>query len=244
MAEKIEGVPEDVLKSVMKYRILSYPVDENTPVYGSTPKPIINPYRQIARGDGSNSYIITLHNHTGTHVDAPRHFIPDGRPISDYSLNELIFNNPLLIDCSKAPEELIELEDIPTQELDGVDCLLLRTGFGRFRDSDKESYRTRNPGILPDVILWLRKEFTAIRCIGIDSISISGFQHRELGREAHTAAFINRDGLGEPLLLIEDMDLKVLSTKDKLRMVVVIPWQILGIDSAPCIVLAEVINNQ
>ena len=225
----------------MKYRILSYQIDENTPLYGSTPKPIFNPYRQIPKGDGTNSYVITIHNHTGTHVDAPRHFIPDGRPISDYSFDELIFNNPLLIDCQKALGELIEPEDIHMQELEGVDCLLLRTGFWSFRDRNQEIYRTHNPGISPDVFLWLRKEFTAIRCIGIDSISISSFQHREQGREAHIAAFINHEGLSKPLLLIEDMDLKVLSTDDKLRKVVVIPWQISGVDSAPCVVLAEVV---
>ena len=225
----------------MKYRILSYQIDENAPVYGSTPKPIINPYRQISKGDSSNSYIITIHNHTGTHVDAPRHFIPDGKAISDYSFDDLIFNNPLLIDCPKALGELIALEDIHTQKLEDVDCLLLRTGFGRFRDSEQEIYRTQNPGIAPEVISWLRKEFPAIRCVGIDSISISSFMHRERGREAHTAAFIRREGFGEPLLLIEDMALNTLSAKDKLRKVVVIPWQILVIDSAPCIVLAEVI---
>lgn len=224
-----------------RIHILSYTIDENTPVYGSTPKPVINPYREISKGDSSNSYIITVHNHIGTHVDAPRHFIPDGRPISDYSLDELIFNNPLLIDCPKAPGELIELEDISTQELEGVDCMLLHTGFGQFRDRDQEFYRTQNPGISPDVILWLRKEFPAIRCICIDSISISSFQHRERGRKAHIAAFINKEDLGEPLLLIEDMNLNTLSGDDKLRKVVVIPWQISGIDSAPCIVLAEVI---
>ena len=225
----------------MKYRILSYPIDENTPVYGSTPKPIINPYREISKSEGSNSYIITTHNHTGTHVDAPRHFIPDGNAISDYSFDDLIFNNPILIDCPKEPGELIELVDIPTQKLEGVDCLLLRTGFGRFRDSEQKIYRTQNPGISPEVILWLRKEFPAIRCICIDSISISGFMHRERGREVHTVAFIRREGFGEPLLLIEDMNLNTVSAKDKLRMLVVIPWQISGIDSAPCIVLAEVI---
>ena len=225
----------------MKYQTLSYPVDENTPVYSSTPKPKITPYRQISKGDGSNSCIITIHNHTGTHVDAPRHFIPDGRPISDYSRDELTFNNPLIIGCPKGPGEQIELEDVSKQKLDdSVDCLVLRTGFGRFRDRNKGIYRTQNPGIAPDVIRWLRKEIPLIRCIGIDSISISSVQHRKRGREAHIAAFIKREALSEPLLLIEDMNLNTLSTDDKLRKVVVIPWQISGIDSAPCIVLAEV----
>ena len=228
----------------MKYRILSYLIDENTPVYGSTPKPKITPYRRICQGDSSNTYILTIHNHTGTHVDAPRHFIPDGRPISDYSLDELVFNNPLLMDCPKDLGELIELGDILAQKLDSVDCLLLRTGFGRFREKKQELYRTQNPGIAPEVIRWLREDFPAIRCIGIDGISISGFQHRELGRETHIAAFIKREGLGKPLLLIEDMNLGELLLGDTIKRVIIVPWQVLGVDSAPCIVLAAVINKQ
>jgi arylformamidase len=224
----------------MNYQILSYALDEDTPAYGSTPKPIINPYSQISKGDSSNSYILYIHNHTGTHVDAPRHVIPDGRAISDYSLDELVFNNPVLIDCPKKPGELIELEDISTHKLDGVDCLLFRTGFGRFREKKQEMYRTQNPGIAPEVIRRLREDFPAIRCIGVDSISISSFQHRERGREAHTAAFITEEDLGEPLLLIEDMNLNMLLGNAKLKKVVIIPWRILAIDSAPCVVLAKV----
>lgn len=228
----------------MNYRTLSYLIDENTPVYGSTPEPQIYHYRQISSGDSSNSYVLTIHNHTGTHVDAPRHFIPDGRHITDYSWDELTFNNPLIIECLKGPGEQVELRDIFKQKLDdSIDCLILRTGFGRFRDKNQKIYRTQNPGILPEVILWLRKEFPAIRCMGTDSISISGFQYREQGREAHIAAFKKREDLNEPLLLIEDLNLNTLSAHDKLKKVMIIPWQISDIDSAPCVVLADVINN-
>lgn len=227
----------------MKYRLLSYPIENKTPLYGSTPAPVIAPYRQISKGDTSNSYTITIHNHTGTHVDAPKHFVPDGRSISEYSLEELTFYNPAILECTKNPGEWIELEEIQqaAQKLYRVDCLLLHTGFGRFRD--QEIYRTHNPGIAPEVIFWIRKEFPDIRCIGIDSISISSFQHKERGREAHTAAFIKQKDLGEPLFVIEDMNLNTLSGDDKLKKVIVIPWQILGIDSAPCTVLVEVISN-
>lgn len=59
------------------------------------------------------------------------------------------------------------------------------------------------------------------------------------GKEAHLNAFKNDDKLGEPLLLIEDMKLSEIRNGD-LKCVIVIPWQIKGIDSAPCTVLAEI----
>lgn len=221
-----------------KYRLLSYPISMATPIYGSNPGLKIIPYRRIANGDSSNGTVISVHNHTGTHVDAPNHFIDDGRPISDYSPGELVFKKPLIADCPKSESELVmpaDLEHI-SHLFQSIDCLLLHTGFGKFRDEEK--YRTGNPGIAPETIMWIRKEYPNIRCMGIDSISISSFQHRNSGREAHKLAFVKKNGFGEPLLIIEDMKLGII---ENLTEVIVIPWQVQELDSAPCSVLAVVI---
>lgn len=221
-----------------RYRLLSYPISSATPIYGSNPGLKIIPHRRIANGDSSNGTVISLHNHTGTHVDAPKHFIDDGRPISDYSPDELIFKRPLIADCPKSGAALVMPADLNyiSHLFQSIDCLFLRTGFGKFRREEK--YRTHNPGIAPGTIQWIRKEFPNIRCIGIDSISISSFQHRNSGREAHKLAFVKTNGMGEPLLVIEDMKLGRIKN---LIEVIVIPWQVQDLDSAPCSVLAVVI---
>ena len=223
----------------MKYVLLSHTIDENTPLYGNTPVPRILSHSRISEGDSSNTSILSIHNHTGTHIDAPKHFINDGKAISEYTLDELVFKCPVVVDCPKYDASLITHEDLQhaSSMLQKSDCLLLRTGFGRFRD--KGRYRTHNPGIAPDTILWIRKEYPNIRCIGIDTISISSFQHRSVGREAHRAAFAIKMDLGEPLLLIEDMNLDALSSNE-LKHIIVFPWQVNNIDSAPCNVLAEI----
>ncbi len=223
----------------MKYVLLSHAIKENTPLYGNTPPPRILAHSRISEGDSSNTAILSIHNHTGTHIDAPKHFVDDGKAISEYTLDELVFEYPVIVDCPKDDASLITPEDLQyaSHMLQKSDCLLLRTGFGQFRDEEK--YRTHNPGIAPDTILWIRKEYPNIRCIGIDTISISSFQHRTVGREAHRAAFAIEAGLGEPLLLIEDMNLDVLSSSE-LKYVIVFPWQVNNIDSAPCSVLAEI----
>jgi kynurenine formamidase len=219
-----------------KLKILSYPMDNKTPVYGGRSRPKISPKTQTGKGDNANTYEINIHNHTGTHVDAPCHFIESGRRISDYSLEELTFNRPVVVDIPKKSNECVERTDLEScaEVLKGADCLLIRTGFGRFRG--KEEYETRNPGVSPEAITWVRKNFPEIRCMGIDSISISGFQDRGRGRKAHRAAFREESGLGEPLLVLEDLNLDGIEDVKKL---IVIPWQISGIDSAPCTVLAD-----
>ena len=69
---------------------------------------------------------------------------------------------------------------------------------------------------------------------GIDWISISPYQDRELGREAHRV-FLDQKGRNNPVLLIEDMDLSCDLTK--LRELWVLPLRVEKIDSAPCTVI-------
>jgi len=224
----------------MKYVLLSHMINENTPLYGNTPKPRILAHSRISEGDSSNTAILSIHNHTGTHIDAPKHFVDDGKAISKYILDELVFKDPVIVDCPKEDAVLITPEDLQhaSHMLQKSDCLLLRTGFEQFRGEEK--YRTHNPGIAPETILWIRREYPDIRCIGIDCISISSFQHRSAGRDAHKAAFVVKDNITCSLLLIEDMKLDVIENGN-VRIIIVLPWQIEGIDSAPCTVLAEVI---
>lgn len=224
----------------MSFKLLSYIIDEKTPLYGNTPVPSIIPQSSISKGDTSNTFLLTIHNHSGTHVDSPNHFIENGRRISDYSLDELIFTKPFIWNFPLDDSHLIRIEDIvaSSQYLSDVDFLLIHTGFGKFRNEDK--YRTQNPGIAPETIMWLRKNFSDIRCLGIDTISISSFQHREVGHKAHIAAFFQDDDLGEPILLIEDMKLDEIWNK-KVKRIIVLPWLVDGLESAPCNILAEVI---
>jgi len=227
----------------MKLLLLSYPFSADMPTYGKLPKPKVVPYKSIAAGDTSNIYTITLCNHVGTHVDAPAHFVSGGRRISDYSPEELTFRKPLLVDIPKGPGGWVEKEDMKNVEkLGSIDGLLIRTGFGSLRD--KNVYGIHNPGISPEAIIWLRQKLPEVRCVGIDSISISGFQDRPRGRAAHLAAFEKRKNLGDPLLLIEDMNLAVLKADEKIQKVIVVPWFMLNIDSTPCTVLAEVISSE
>ena len=67
-------------------------------------------------------------------------------------------------------------------------------------------YATNNPGLHPDLGRWFRVNYPEIRAVGMDWISISSFAHRETGREAHRA-FLDPDGAGQPIVILEDMDL-------------------------------------
>ncbi len=169
-------------------------------------------------------------------------------------MEELIFNNVLILEIPQAPDSEISLQDFQSilenhENLNSkdetkdnwkyVDFILIITGFFKYRQKNLEKYLTENPGINPEVINFLRENFPSIRGIGIDSVSISCFSNPDNATEAHKTAFIKKNNYGEPLLLVEDMDLSSLSSKDNIKQLFLIPWQFKGIDSAPCTVMVQ-----
>ena len=208
-------------------------MSERTPLYGDTEPLRIRQDKTLSNGDPCNTATLTFSNHSGTHIDAPKHFYQNGRSIAEYRIEELIYKKPQIIDCLKNENELIRIDDLLM--ISDCDLLLIRTGFFKYRSEDR--YRTNNPGISPEAAEWLRREHPNIRAIGIDAISITAFQSREEGRKAHRI-LLNNDGYpGQPVLLIEDMDLSF--EADKISKVYVAPLFIEGIDSISCAVIGE-----
>ena len=64
---------------------LTYPLCNDTPVYGGGVSPAIKPGERILAGDSCNILEISLTSHTGTHIDLPAHFDSLGKTLTDYS---------------------------------------------------------------------------------------------------------------------------------------------------------------
>lgn len=219
-----------------KIIVLSYKIDESIPMYGDTPRPKFIEHKSMEKGDSSNTHKIELYNHSGTHVDAPAHFIKGGKGINEYKIEELIFENVAVVEIEKQEGEIIGLNDV--KKLKGnFDCILIKTGFCNKRN--EEVYVKNNPGLSADAVEWIRTNLKSVKCIGLDTISITGFQNREEGREAHKKAFEKKEEFGEPLLLIEDMDLREVNKDSKIKEVRMISWNIEIKNGAPCIITAE-----
>src|SRR3989475_10217458 len=97
----------------MKLIDVSVPLDANLPSYpGNTPF-TLEPIKRIARGDSSNVSTLHLSAHSGTHVDAPRHFF-DAGPGADGLPLEMLFGRARVI-------EIASRKGIGFQELSGLD---------------------------------------------------------------------------------------------------------------------------
>lgn len=60
------------------------------PVYPGDPAPKLQPLARISLGDPCNTTAISACLHNGTHMDAPRHFFPEGDPIDRVELESCI----------------------------------------------------------------------------------------------------------------------------------------------------------
>ena len=60
------------------------------PVYPGDPAPQLQPLTRISLGDSSNNTAISACLHNGTHMDAPRHFFPEGVAIDKVDLDACI----------------------------------------------------------------------------------------------------------------------------------------------------------
>lgn len=210
---------------------LSYFLDENTPLYGGEKGISITPDRNIEKGDTANTKRVSLHNHSGTHIDFPNHFFMEGKKSNDYEASFWIFNNPFVLEKKCNDNEIIdfmeeELLKIPSE----TDFLIVNTGFYKIRT--EERFWKNNPGFAPEVAAKLRSRCKNLRVLGMDSISLTSFQNRELGRASHRAFLGDHD-----LLLVEDMNLAQLDFNPTKLMC--FPLLLNKVDGAPVTIIAE-----
>ncbi len=214
-----------------RYIYLSYFLNSNTPLYGGSKGITVTKDRSMQDGDTSNTKRLEFHNHSGTHIDFPNHFIIDGKQSSDYSADFWFFDRPFVLIVEIAESELIDftddiLERIPVD----TDFLILNTGFYKYRN-DERFWKT-NPGIAPELAYRLRRRCPQLRVLGMDTISLTSFQQRELGRIAH------RKFLGENnILIVEDMKLDELNFIPS--RIFCFPLLVENIDGSPVTVIAE-----
>jgi arylformamidase len=211
---------------------LSHPLDVDTPGFGGASAFSRHFVKSIDKGDSSNSELWTFNNHVGSHVDSPRHFSSAGATISDFTASHWVFDRVTVVPIAAKTDEIISPGAWCDEILMDCELLLLKTGFEAVRA--EEAYWKHNPGLSPDLAMWLRAHRPSVRAIGFDFISLTAFQHRELGREAHKAFLSHTTS---PLLIFED--LKLSACGPKLKQVIALPLMVKNGDGGPVTVVGR-----
>src|SRR5262249_60434109 len=74
----------------MRIYDITAPLSPSLPVYPGDPEVTITPIAQLQWGDAANVSRLVLSSHTGTHLDAPRHFFEAGMAIDSLDLPLLL----------------------------------------------------------------------------------------------------------------------------------------------------------
>ena len=155
----------------MKIIDLTLTISNKVPAFPGSPQPNFIPWEKI-KDDGYNLELLFLSSHTGTHLDAPYHFLEKGAKIHEISLKKLV-SNAVLIKSRKKSNESVTKTDIQKFEkkhgkIASFSSVIFYTGWQR--NLQKKYYFTKNPGLSVSAAKYLASKKVSL--VGIDSPSI------------------------------------------------------------------------
>ena len=216
----------------MKHIYLSYFLNEDTPIYGGEKAIFIENRSEMSNGDSSNTKYLKFPNHSGTHIDFPNHFSDFGKKIDNYEASFWHTNHIKVIKYLAKEEEIITHNSISVSKIPSeTEFLIINTEF--YKKRKEKAYWNNNPGLSPDLAIRLKEQCPKLKFVGFDFISLTSYQNRLLGREAHVEFLIKND-----ILLIEDMDLSKVDFCNIVS-VTALPLLIEGLDGSPISIIAN-----
>jgi len=155
----------------MRILDLTLTISNKIPTFPGSPQPKLIPWENV-RDDGYNLEFLFMSTHTGTHMDAPYHFLEKGAKIHEISLKKLV-SEAVLIQSKKKGGESITKTDIQKFEkkhgkIASFSSVIFYTGWQR--NLQKKYYFTENPGLSVSAAKYLALK--KVNLVGIDSPSI------------------------------------------------------------------------
>jgi arylformamidase len=173
---------------------------------------------------GYISEVMFLSTHTGTHMDAPFHFNPNGQTIDQVEVDRYICNNAILIKIQKNANEMITSDDITRNskyEIKEKDTVVFSTGWEK-QIKQKDNYIRNNPGLSKDAAEYLVDK--KVNAIGIDCPSI------DIGIDSRLIA--HKMLLSNEILVIENLCNLYKFTNEKFTLLVT-PLKLAGASGSP-----------
>jgi arylformamidase len=164
----VNGFEIIFVRNYMKTYDISVPIRGGMPVYEGDPGVEVAAWSSMEKGDASNVSYLHFGAHTGTHVDAPAHFIEGAARLDSLSLDVLIGPARVI----RVPEDAteIDLEFLQSCELEQVERVLFHTRNSALWE---QGFRKDFTHLLPEAAEWLVSR--GIKLVGTDYLSIEKF---------------------------------------------------------------------
>jgi kynurenine formamidase len=152
---------------------LSNPIDHDVPVWPSFPPLELTRTAWAAR-DGYTMERVEMRTHTATHVDSPRHFIPEGKTLDDFPVSKFMGEGVALDLTPKEPEEPITVADIEryADEIRTDDVVMLHTNWDEYYGLTPE-YLFEFPYLTAEAAAYLAD--LEPKAVGTEGASVGGW---------------------------------------------------------------------
>jgi len=184
---------------------------------GTEPGPELHFHSLIRNGDSANVSALSLGSHTGTHVDAPDHFLDNKITVEQMPVESMV--GPVYV-AQFDVDSHITISDLERAEIPaGATRLLAKTPNGRFWDDD--SFHPEFIGFADEAGEWLVERGMVL--VGIDYMSVERF-HSPTHAVHHAL-------LSKNVVIVEGLDLRAVLPGE--YWMVCAPLKVVGADGAP-----------
>ncbi len=172
------------------------PLSSSLPVYPGDPVIELAPIAQRAWGDAANVTRMVLSSHTGTHIDAPRHFFDAGTTVDRLDLQVLI--GPVRVVEVPCVSHITE-SDVDAHDLEGATRVLFKTPNALLWDRPgfQAAYHALTPRAAERLVA------CGVRLVGIDYLSVDAYEAPDFP--------VHRCLLQAGVVIVEGLDLRAVS---------------------------------
>jgi len=194
-------------------------ISESVPIYSGDPTVTVSAASSMASGDTANVSEIRFGVHTGTHVDAPNHFIDGAKRVHELDPYKLV--GP----CSVVgiADDVMAIEPEHVGDLAGVERVLFKTRNSEFWSSPEDGFRRDFTYITPATAELLAEN--GILLVGIDYLSIE--KSGSPGHPVHVTL------LEKEIVILEGLDLRRIEPGDYEIICMPLKYEGAGGDGAP-----------
>jgi arylformamidase len=180
----------------MRIYDVSVPLSAKTPTYPGDPGIEIRQWAALANGDAANVSLLYIGAHTGTHVDAPAHFIEGAGRVEFLALEALIGPAQVV----EVPDRIVTIDAsfVSAHCQPGYERILFKTRNSKFWAIEEPVFQTDFTHI--DLGAAQQLVSQGAKLVGIDYLSIERFKSKT--HETHVAL------LSKGIVILEGLDLR------------------------------------
>jgi arylformamidase len=179
---------------------VTVPISETTPIYRGDPGVEVMSFKSIAGGASANVTQIAFGVHTGTHVDAPNHFIDGAKRVHELDPKKLV--GPCRV--VRVPDDVLAVEPEHVGDITGVGRVLFKTRNSEFWSTPEDGFRKDFTYLVPDTARMLVENGVVL--VGIDYLSIE--KSGSPGHPVHVT-FLEKEAV-----ILEGLDLRAVEPGD------------------------------